>query len=97
MNRSGTLKLFRLSLRDTRWWLGGAGAVANYGLLAAALGLGSLVLVMSLQVTALLFALPIYMRLAHHRMTRWEWMWAVALAVFVTVGDRRRRVSGAAG
>ncbi len=87
----GHLKLFGMSLRDTRWWLGSVGAVANYGLLAAALGLGSVVLVTSLQVTALLFALPIYTRLTHHRVTRWEWMWAallaVALAVFVTVAD----------
>ena len=87
----GHLKLFRLSFGDTRWWLGAAAAVANYGLLAAALGLGSVVLATSLQVTALLFALPIYTRLTHHRVTRWEWMWAVllavALAVFITVGD----------
>jgi drug/metabolite transporter (DMT)-like permease len=49
------------------------------------------VLVTSLQVTAPLSALPIYTRLTHHRVTRWEWMWAallaVALAVFVTVAD----------
>ncbi|MDT5356643.1 MAG: hypothetical protein QOJ56_5175 [Mycobacterium sp.] len=84
----GHLKLFGMSLRDTRWWLGSAGAVANSGLLAAALGLGSVVLVTSLQVTALLFALPIYTRLSHHRVTRWEWMWAALLAVaFVTVAD----------
>ncbi|HYB37235.1 MAG TPA: DMT family transporter [Mycobacterium sp.] len=87
----GHLELFRMSLRDTRWWLGGAGAVANYGLQAAALALGSVMLVTALQVTALLFALPIYARLAHHRVTRWEWMWAAllaaALAVVVTVGD----------
>ncbi|MBV9641528.1 MAG: DMT family transporter [Mycobacteriaceae bacterium] len=87
----GHLKLFGMSLRDTRWWLGGAVAVVNYGLLAAALRLGSVVLVTSLQVTTLLFALPIYTRLTHHRVTRWEWMWAallaMALAVFVTVGD----------
>lgn len=87
----GHLKLFRMSLREARWWLGGAAAIANYGLLAAALGLGSVVLVTSLQVTALLFAMPIYTRLTHHRATRWEWLWAtllvVALAVFVTVGD----------
>lgn len=87
----GHLKLFGMSLRDTRWWLGGVAAIANYSLLAAALGLGSVVLVTSLQVTALLFALPIYTRLTHHRLTRWEWMWAallaVALAVFVMVGD----------
>ncbi len=87
----GHLELFRLSLRDTRWWLGGAGAVANYSLQAAALALGSVMLVTALQVTSLLFALPIYARLAHHRVTRWEWTWAVvlaaALAVVVTVGD----------
>ena len=87
----GHLELFRLSLRDTRWWLGGVGAVANYSLQAAALAWGSVILVTALQVTSLLFALPIYARLAHHRVTRSEWMWAVllavALAVLVTVGD----------
>ena len=87
----GHLELFRLSVRDPRWWLGGVGAVANYSLQAAALALGSVMLVTSLQVTSLLFALPIYARLAHHRVTRWEWTWAVmlagALAVLVTVGD----------
>ena len=87
----GHLELFRLSLRDMRWWLGGCGAIANYSLQAAALALGSVVLVTALQVTSLLFALPIYARLAHHRVTRSEWMWAVllaaALAVLVTVGD----------
>jgi hypothetical protein len=39
----------------------------------------------------LLFALPIYARLSNHRVTRWEWMWALvlacALAVVVSVGD----------
>src|SRR6201999_1841959 len=81
----GHLELFRLSVRDRRWWLGAAGAVANYSLQAGALALGSVMLV-----TALLFALPIYARLAHHRVTRSEWVWAVllaaALAVLVTVG-----------
>lgn len=87
----GHLELFRLSVRDTRWWLGGMGAIANYSLQAGALALGSVMLVTALQVTSLLFALPIYARLAHHRVTRWEWFWAVtlagALAVLVTVGD----------
>jgi drug/metabolite transporter (DMT)-like permease len=87
----GHIKLFRMSFRDTRWWLGATAAVANYGLLAAALGLGSVVLATSLQVTALLFALPIYTRLTHHRVTRWEWMWALVLAVglatFLTIGN----------
>ena len=87
----GHLELFRLSVRDPRWWLGGMGAIANYSLQAGALALGSVMLVTALQVTSLLFALPIYARLAHHRVTRWEWFWAVtlagALAVLVTVGD----------
>ena len=87
----GHLELFGLSVRDSRWWLGGMGAIANYSLQAAALALGSVMLVTALQVTSLLFALPIYARLAHHRVTRWEWFWAVtlagALAVLVTVGD----------
>jgi hypothetical protein len=67
------------------------GAIANYSLQAGALALGSVMLVTALQVTSLLFALPIYARMAHHRVTRWEWFWAVtlagALAVLVTVGD----------
>jgi drug/metabolite transporter (DMT)-like permease len=87
----GHLELFRLSVRDPRWWLGGMGAIANYSLQAGALALGSVMLVTALQVTSLLFALPIYARLAHHRVTRWEWFWAVALAgalaVLVSVGD----------
>jgi drug/metabolite transporter (DMT)-like permease len=87
----GHLELFWLSVRDPRWWMGGMGAVANYSLQAAALSLGSVLLVTALQVTSLLFALPIYARLVHHRVTRWEWTWAVmlagSLAVVVTVGD----------
>jgi drug/metabolite transporter (DMT)-like permease len=87
----GHLELFWLSVRDPRWWMGAMGAVANYSLQAGALALGSVVMVTALQVTALLFALPIYARLAHHRVTRWEWTWAVmlagSLAVLVTVGD----------
>jgi drug/metabolite transporter (DMT)-like permease len=75
----GHLELFRLSVRDTRWWLGGMGAIANYSLQAAALALGSVMLVTALQVTSLLFALPIYARLAHHRVTRWEWFWAAVV------------------
>jgi drug/metabolite transporter (DMT)-like permease len=87
----GHLELFRLSVRDARWWLGAGGAIANYALQAAALTLGSVMLVTALQVTALLFALPIYARMTRRRVTRWEWTWAVllagALAVVVTVGN----------
>jgi drug/metabolite transporter (DMT)-like permease len=82
-----------MSLRDKRWWIGGLAAIANYSLQACALIWGSVVLVTALQVTALLFALPISARLTHQRVTRWEWIWAVvlaaALAVVVVVGDPR--------
>ena len=87
----GHVELFCLSVRDVRWWLGAGGAIANYALQAAALALGSVVLVTALQVTALLFALPVYARMTRRRVTRWEWTWAVllagALAVLVAVGD----------
>lgn len=87
----GHLQLFRMLLCDARWWLGGLAAIVNYSLQAGALAWGSVVLVTALQVTALLFALPIYARLTDRRVTRWEWMWAVilaaALAVVIVVGD----------
>lgn len=87
----GAWELFRLSVRDTRWWLGAVAAVANYALQAAALSLGSVILVTALQVTVLLFALPINARITRHRVTAWEWIWAIllaaAVAVVVTVGN----------
>jgi drug/metabolite transporter (DMT)-like permease len=87
----GHLTLFGMLLRDTRWWLGGIGDIGSYVLLAWALDNGSVLLVMSLQVTALLFALPIYARVTGHPITGWEWTWAlllaVALAVMILVGD----------
>jgi hypothetical protein len=87
----GHLALFGMLVRDGRWWLGGLGDIASYCLLAAALDKGSVMLVTALQVTVLLFALPIYARVTRQRITGREWMWAVvlaaALAVVVTVGD----------
>ena len=55
----GTVALFRRLLRDRRWWAGSLVAGAGFGLQAAALGLGSVVLVQALSVTSLLFALVI--------------------------------------
>lgn len=81
----GHAELFLRLLRDRRWWLGSLVAAAGFGLQAAALGLGSVLMVQALLVTSLLFALPIYARLAHRRVTRWEWTWAVLLAVSVAV------------
>jgi hypothetical protein len=87
----GHLALFGMLLRDKRWWLGGVGDISSYCFLAWALDDGSVLLVMSLQVTALLFALPIYARLTRHRITRREWTWAlvlaVALAIVIAVGQ----------
>ena len=89
--RVGHFELFRLSLRDIRWWWGGLAAAASFALQAVALVLGSVVLVQALQVTALLFALPTNARLTGYPVTRREWLWAVllagAVAVFVIVGD----------
>ncbi|MDA4109803.1 DMT family transporter [Mycolicibacterium holsaticum] len=81
----GHAELLLRLLRDRRWWLGSLVAAAGFGLQAAALGLGSVLMVQALLVTSLLFALPIYARLAHRRVTRWEWTWAVLLAVSVAV------------
>ncbi|WP_099288365.1 DMT family transporter [Mycobacterium persicum] len=87
----GHFTLFHLSLRHTLWWLGSLAALGSFGLQAVALTMGAVVLVQSLQATALLFALPIDARLAHHRCTAREWMWAVllagAVAVIVLAGD----------
>jgi drug/metabolite transporter (DMT)-like permease len=63
----------------------------GFGLQAAALGLGSVLLVQALLVTSLLFALPINARLMHRKVTRWNMTWAAllaaAVAVIVTVGN----------
>ncbi len=87
----GTLALFGRLLRDRRWWAGSLVAGAGFGLQAAALGLGSVVLVQALLVTSLLFALLISARLNHRRITGWQAIWAVllaaAVAVVVTVGN----------
>ena len=87
----GHLQLFARLLRDRRWWLGTGVAAAGFALQAAALALGSVLLVQALLVTSLLFALPISARVAGHRVTRWQGLWAVLLAgsvvVIVTVGN----------
>ena len=50
--------LLRL-LKDKQWWLGSLVAAAGFGLQAAALAFGSVLLVQALLVTSLLFALPL--------------------------------------
>lgn len=87
----GHLELFTHLLRDRRWWLGSFVAAGGFALQAAALGLGSVLLVQAILVTSLLFALPIHARLSHRRVTGWQWVWAALLAssviVIVTVGN----------
>jgi drug/metabolite transporter (DMT)-like permease len=79
------LALFTRLLRDRQWWLGSLVAGAGFALQAAALGLGSVLLVQAVLVTSLLFALPIHARISHRRVTRWEWLWAALLAAAVVV------------
>jgi hypothetical protein len=55
----GNIGLFTRLLRDGQWWLGSVVAAVGFALQAAALGLGSVLLVQALLVTSLLFALPI--------------------------------------
>jgi hypothetical protein len=82
--------LFLRLLRDGRWWLGSVVAAIGFALQAAALGLGSVLLVQALLVTSLLFALPINARLSHRRVTRWVDMGALLAR---GRGDRDRRQS----
>ena len=67
--------------------------VLGYVFQALALAYGSLLLVQPILVSALLFALPMSARLAHRRVTRGEWLWAIlltaALAVFVVFAKTR--------
>lgn len=81
----GHVGLFLRLLRDPGWWLGSGVAAIGFLLQAAALGLGSVLMVQALLVTSLLFALPINAYLRHGGLTRSEWLWAVLLAVSVGV------------
>jgi drug/metabolite transporter (DMT)-like permease len=85
------LRLVTHLLRSRRWWAGTLADTTGYLAQAAALGLGSLLLVQPLLVTTVLFALPLGARWAGRRLTRGDWAWAtvlvVALAAFVVTGE----------
>ncbi len=73
------------------WLLGITADIVGFAVQAAALAVGSLLLVQPLLVTTLLFALPLAARSAHRRLTEREWLWsgllAVSLVVFVIMGE----------
>lgn len=85
------LGLMRTLVRRPLWWVGTIGDGGGFVVQAAALGLGSLLLVQPLLVTTLLFALPLSARWAGRPLSRSDKTWAVvlvaALAVFVVVGE----------
>lgn len=80
-------------VRRPLWWAGTGAAVVGYAFQALALAHGSLTLVAPLLMSALLFALPLSARLAHRRVSRTDWGWALlltlALALFVSLARTR--------
>lgn len=78
-------------VRRPIWVLGILADIAGFGVQAAALAVGSLLLVQPMLVTTLLFALPIAARVAHRRLSSEEWVWAALLVVslvgFVVLGE----------
>jgi drug/metabolite transporter (DMT)-like permease len=83
------------------WLFGTVVDGAAYALEAASLGFGSIIVVQPLLVSGLLWALPLATVGRPERVTRREWIPAialvVALAVFVTVGDPQGGRSQASG
>ena len=84
-------RLMARLVRSPRWWAGTAGDTGGFVVQAAALGVGSLLLVQPLLVTTVLFALPLEARMNRRRVGRSEVRWALvlvaALALFVVVGE----------
>ncbi|MFC9760420.1 DMT family transporter [Rhodococcus jostii] len=95
----GVLGPITTLVRQPVWWVGTVVGIGGYALQAAALGLGSLLLVQPLLVLSLLFALPLGARFSGRTVTRADWLWASALtaaiAVLVVVGDPRPGVERA--
>jgi drug/metabolite transporter (DMT)-like permease len=88
-------------VRRPMWLLGTVTDGAAYVLEAASLAFGSIIVVQPLLVTGLLWALPLAAVGRPERVTRREWVPAIALvvglAVFVTVGDPHGGRSQASG
>lgn len=88
-DRGVSTLMIKTLLHRPLWWAGTGAAVIGYAFQAVALAFGSLLLVAPLLVSALLFALPLSAWLAHRRVSRADWGWALvltlALAVFVAL------------
>jgi drug/metabolite transporter (DMT)-like permease len=82
--------LWRL-FRRPMWLAGAAADWSGFGLQAAALGMGSIIVVQPLLCTGLLFALPIGAAWQGRRLAGRDWIGAIALtvglAVFLVVGN----------
>jgi drug/metabolite transporter (DMT)-like permease len=90
-DEAGGLGLLRRLVRSPTWWAGTVGDVGGFVVQAAALGVGSLLLVQPLVVTTLLFALPLEAWTGGRRVTGRDAVWALvlaaALALFLLVGE----------
>lgn len=84
-------RLLKALVHEPIWWAGNAADVAGYAAHAAALGIGSLLLVQPVLMTSLLFALPLGWWLTGRRLYPSDWAWAAALSlalgVFIDVGE----------
>lgn len=82
--------LIRRLIRRPLWWYGVLADTGGYGLQAAALWLGAMLLVQPLLVTSMLFALPLGARWAGRQLSRRDWTAAgvlvLALAAFIVLG-----------
>jgi hypothetical protein len=89
--RSRGLQFAFQLLRDRRWIAASLGGAIGYGLQAAALGVGSVVVVQPILVCSLVFALPLSARLAHQRLpsaaVASALILAVSLAMFLIIGN----------
>ncbi|HCS58852.1 MAG TPA: hypothetical protein DIW80_18140 [Gordonia polyisoprenivorans] len=65
------------------WWAGASIAIAGFALQAAALGLGSILLVQPLVVLAVLFALPLEAWADRRHPAKREWAWGAVLVICV--------------
>lgn len=83
---------FIVSLAKRKTWVAGIIAdILGFVVQAAALAVGSLMLVQPLLVTTLLFALPLAAMSERRKLTGREWFWAgalsVSLIVFIALGQ----------